>query len=72
MSIRVGGIAILIEQVYDLVMADFVRSLRSNLDAAVAVMLVSMAIALHLGPAWFFVAWFLSGCGYIIHTALKR
>ncbi len=53
-------------------MVDIVRSLRSNLDAALAAMLVSMAIAIYLGPAWFFVSWFLSGCGYIIHFALKR
>ena len=53
-------------------MVDIVRSLRGNLDAALAVMLASMAIAINLGPAWFFVAWFLGGCGYIIHTALKR
>lgn len=71
-SIRVGGIAILIEWVYGLVMVDIVRSLRRNLDAAVAMMLVSMAIAIYLGPAWFFVAWFFGGCGYITYTALKR
>ena len=53
-------------------MVEFVRSLRRNWDAAAAITLVSMAIALYLGPAWFVVAWFLGGCGYIIHIALKR
>lgn len=53
-------------------MNDFVRSLRSNVGVAAAVALMSMAIAVNLGPVWFFATWFVSGCGYIIHTALKR
>lgn len=53
-------------------MAGFARSLRRNWDAALAIALVYMAIAIYLGPAFVFVACFVSGCGYIVHVALKR
>lgn len=48
------------------------RSIRHSWDAFAAVALVYAAITIYLGPAGFFLASFLHGCGYIIHTALKR
>ena len=51
---------------------DLFNSLRRNWDVALAVVLAYTAIAICLGPAYFFAAWFLNGCAYIIHTALRR
>jgi hypothetical protein len=53
-------------------MVDLVRSLRRNWDAALALMLVYVVIGIYLGPGYFVLAWFLNGCAYIIHTALRR
>ena len=68
----VGAIAILIRQGYYRVMVDWVRSMSRNWDALVAFLLVYAVIAIYLGPAYFFAAWFLNGCAYIIHVALRR
>jgi hypothetical protein len=48
------------------------RSLRSNWEVVTAFLLVYVVIALYLGPGFFFLAWFLNGCAYIIHLALRR
>ncbi len=48
------------------------RSLRQNWDFGLALLLVYAAIGINLGPGFFFLTCFLHGCGYIIHTALKR
>ena len=48
------------------------RSLRHNWDFVLALLLVYFAIGINLGPGYFFLTGFLHGCGYIIHTALKR
>jgi hypothetical protein len=53
-------------------MQGVLRSLRQNWDFALALLLVYAAIGINLGPGYFFLAWFLHGCAYIIHTALKR
>lgn len=52
-------------------MADLVRSLTRNWQPLLAFTLAYTAIALNLGPAYMVVAWFLSGCAYIIYLALK-
>ncbi len=53
-------------------MVDWFRSLSRNWDMLVAFLLVYAVIAIYLGPGYFFAAWFLNGCAYIIHTALRR
>ncbi len=53
-------------------MVDRFRLLRRNWDTALAFTLIYTAIAIYLGPAYFFVVWFLNGCAYIIHEALRR
>jgi hypothetical protein len=52
-------------------MAEFVRSLSRHSLPLFAFTLAYTAIALNLGPAWMFVAWFFNGCAYIIYLALK-
>ncbi len=56
----------------DAIMDGIGRSLRQDWDFVVALLLVYAAIGINLGPGYFFLTWFLHGCGYIIHTALKR
>jgi hypothetical protein len=53
-------------------MPGWLGPLRRNVDAVIAVVLVYAVIAIYLGPAYFFVVWFLNGCGYIIWQALRR
>jgi hypothetical protein len=53
-------------------MQGWLEPLRRNLDAVIAIVLVYTVIAIYLGPVFFFVAWFLNGCGYIIWIALRR
>jgi hypothetical protein len=53
-------------------MAGVIRSIRQHWDLALAFVLVYAAIAVYLGPAGFFLAWFLNGCAFIIHEALRR
>ncbi len=53
-------------------MAQWLRSIGRNWDMFAAVVLAYIAIAIYLGPGYFFAAWFLNGCAYIIHTALRR
>jgi hypothetical protein len=48
------------------------RWLRSNWDAVAATLAVFAAIAIILGPAWFFLTWYFGGCGYIVYQCLKR
>ncbi len=48
------------------------RSLRGNWDVAIAFVLVYALIGIYLGPVFFFLAWFVNGSVYIIHTALRR
>lgn len=68
----VGAIAIWIRQGYYRMMVGWLRSLSGNWDALVALLLVYAVIAIYLGPGFFFAAWFLNGCAYIIHVALRR
>lgn len=53
-------------------MTAYVQSLRRNWDALLAWSLVYLAVALNLGPGYFFLLWYLAGCAYVIRTALKR
>jgi hypothetical protein len=53
-------------------MAQRLRSIGRNCDMFAAVVLAYIAIAIYLGPGYFFAAWFLNGCAYIIHAALRR
>ncbi len=53
-------------------MTTWLQTLRQNWDALLAVVLVYAVIAIYLGPVYYFVFWYVSLCGYIIRTALKR
>jgi hypothetical protein len=47
-------------------------TLRENWHALLAVVLISAAVAIYLGPGYYFALCYVSLCGYVIHTALKR
>ena len=53
-------------------MTELLRSLSRNWLPLLAFTLAYAAIILNLGPVWAVITWFLGGCGYIIHLALKR
>jgi hypothetical protein len=48
------------------------HSLRGNWDALLAFFLVYVAVAIYFGPGYYFALWYLSLCGCIVRTALKR
>lgn len=52
--------------------ATWVAGIRKNWDSLLAFSLAFLAVALNLGPGYFFLAAYLGGCGYIIRFALKR
>lgn len=53
-------------------MTAYLRRAAHDWQALLAFFLVYIAVAIWLGPAWFFLLWYTSLCGYVIHTALKR
>jgi hypothetical protein len=53
-------------------MATWLTSLRSNWDALLAFSLAYLAIAMNLGPGYYFLTLYVTGCAYIVRTALKR
>jgi hypothetical protein len=53
-------------------MTTWLRTAGQNLDVLLAILLVYVAVAICLGPAWYFLLWYVSLCGYVIRTALKR
>ena len=53
-------------------MAAWLTSLRHNWDAVLAFTLAYIAIAVNLGPGYYFLCLYLTGCLYIIRLALKR
>lgn len=53
-------------------MTSWLQTARRNWDAFLAFGLVYFAIALVLGPGWYFLTLYLNGCVYIIHRALWR
>jgi hypothetical protein len=53
-------------------MATWLTSLRSNWDAVLAFSLAYLAIAITLGPGYYFLTLYVTGCAYIVRTALKR
>ncbi len=57
---------------YYRLMATWVASVRTNWDAVLAFTLVYVAIAMTLGPGFYFLFWYLCGCAYVIQVALKR
>ncbi len=60
------------ESDYYRAMTNWLHYLRQNWDALLAIMLVYVVVAIYLGPAYYFVLWYVSLCGYVIRTALKR
>lgn len=46
--------------------------LRGNWDAVLAFSLAWAAVAIRLGPGYYFLFLYLLGCAYIIRMALKR
>ncbi|MDP9237328.1 MAG: hypothetical protein M3P30_08025 [Chloroflexota bacterium] len=53
-------------------MVTYLHVLRGNWDAALAFTLMWLAIAITLGPGYYFLSLYLTGCAYIIKQALKR
>lgn len=53
-------------------MEGLTRWIRSNWDAVTAFVLAFTAIAIVLGPGWFFLTWYFAGCAYLIYLCLKR
>lgn len=53
-------------------MGVWLHRLRGNWDAVLAFTLLWTTIAIYLGPAYYFVLFYLLGCSYIIRIALKR
>jgi hypothetical protein len=53
-------------------MSQWITTARSNWDALLAFTLCFIAIAVTLGPGYYFAIWYLLGCGYVVRTALKR
>jgi hypothetical protein len=53
-------------------MSDWLRSLRRNWDALLALTLTFTAIAVNFGPGYYFLSWYLVCSAYLIRVALKR
>lgn len=53
-------------------MTDWLRSLRRNWDAVLALVLVSTVVGMYMGPGYYFLGWYVLGCAYLIRVALKR
>jgi len=53
-------------------MSQWISTARSNWDALLALTLAFVAIAVTLGPGYYFATWYLVGCAYVTRTALKR
>lgn len=53
-------------------MGAWLQRLRCNWDALLAFGLFWTAIAIHLGPGYYFLFLYVLGCGYLIRVALKR
>lgn len=53
-------------------MSNWLHQLGQNWDALLAILLVYVVVAIYLGPGYYFLLLFVSGCGYVIRTALKR
>lgn len=53
-------------------MGNLLRALRSKWDFYLAAALSFAAIGVNLGPGFFFLAAYISGCAYITLLALRR
>ncbi len=60
------------ESAYYRSMSNWLRTAGQNWDALLAILLVYVVVAIYLGPAWYFILWYVALCGYVIRTALKR
>jgi len=60
------------ESTYYRVMTNWLHQLGQNWDALLAILLVYIVVAIYLGPGYYFLLWYISLCGYVIRTALKR
>ncbi len=53
-------------------MTNWLHQVAQNWDAVLAILLVYVVVAIYLGPGYYFLLWYISLCGYVIRTALKR
>ena len=53
-------------------MSNWLKSIRDNWDAILALGLSWLVIAVYLGPGYYFLILFVLGCLYIIRYAVKR
>jgi hypothetical protein len=60
------------EQPYYHAMREWLATARRNWDVILALTLFFLAIAVTLGPGYYFAIWYLLGCGYVVRVALKR
>lgn len=52
-------------------MSDWLRSLVRNWDVLLGFSLAFLAVAIYLGPGYYFLLWYIIGCAYLIRAALK-
>ena len=53
-------------------MGEWLRRVAANWDVILAFALVWAAVAVYLGPGYYFFLLYLLGCIYVIRVALKR
>ncbi len=53
-------------------MSNLLQALRSKWDFYLAAVLSYAVVGIYLGPGYFFLAAFISGCAYITALALRR
>ena len=53
-------------------MTNWLHQLAHDWHVLLAILLVYVVVAIYFGPAYYFVLWYVSLCGYVIRTALKR
>ncbi|MEX2245347.1 MAG: hypothetical protein WEC75_01555 [Dehalococcoidia bacterium] len=53
-------------------MGGWLRKAREHWNVLLAFALAWTAIAIHLGPGYYFLLLYVLGCVYIVRTALKR
>ena len=53
-------------------MTNWLHRARQDWDALLAILLVYAAVAIWLGPGYYFALLYVCLCGWVIRTALKR
>jgi len=69
---RGSGLKSLRESTYYRSMMNWLAALRRDWDAVLAIFLVYLAVAIYLGPGYYFALWYLVLVACIVRTALRR